>query len=313
MQGQYRTKYLITGGTGMLGKAFESLLPREDVFYASSLTDLRYEKQTNWLFQDSKPEYVIHLAAKVGGVSYNKSNIADFYIDNSAINTNVLNAAKNFGVKKVISLLSTCIYPENGPFPLKEENIHLGEPHPSNFGYAYAKRMLDVHSRVLREQHGCNFITAVPNNLMGEHDNFDLENGHVMAAIIRKIWEAKTLGKIPIFWGSGNPLREFTYTKDIARSLLFLLENYDGKDPVNIGNTSEVSIREIVQKVCSLYDYSGPVEWDSAKPEGIFRKPSCNQKFLDLGWEQEQWTPFDTALGNVCSWFSQNYPFIRGV
>jgi GDP-L-fucose synthase len=314
---KYEIEFLVTGGTGMLGKALQEILINREAKFIGSKYDLKTKCGPFGAFDvfgDYRPKYVIHLAAKVGGVKSNKDYVADFFTENNLINTNVLSAAKKFKVEKLVSILSTCIYPANGPFPLEEKNLHLGEPHFSNYGYAYAKRMLDVQSRAFREQYGCNFITAVPNNLIGEHDNFDLENGHVIAAIIRKIWEAKTLGIEPVFWGTGNPLREFTYTKDIAKSLLFLLDKYNEPDPINIGNDQEHSIVSVAKKVCDIFEYDfEKVVFDTNKPEGIFRKPSNNSKFLNLGWNKNDWTPLGTSLNNVCEWFKQNYPNVRGI
>jgi GDP-L-fucose synthase len=235
--------YIVTGGTGMVGSAFERLLPnanyptRQEL--KNMLDDTFYENQFNG-------KSIIHLAAKVGGVKANVEQVADFYVNNSTLNEKVLSAAHRGKANKVISLLSTCIYPDSSyvTYPLTEEQLHLGPPHYSNFGYAYSKRMVDVMSRAYRQQYNCNFITAIPNNLYGENDNFDLENGHVIPALIRKIWEAK-INNAPYVecWGDGTPLREFTYSTDIARIILFLLDVYDEPTPINIGNTEEYSIK----------------------------------------------------------------------
>ena len=163
----------------------------------------------------------------MGGLKANLNNLGSFYYENIIINSNVLEASRKFNVKKVVSLLSTCVYPDKITYPLTEEQIHNGKPHDSNYGYAYAKRMLDVQSQAYRDQYGCNFITAIPNNLFGENDNFDLENSHLIPAIIRKVHEAKMNNSDIILWGDGSPLREFTYSKDLAKIILFLLNNYD--------------------------------------------------------------------------------------
>jgi GDP-L-fucose synthase len=259
---------------------------------------------------------IIHLAARVGGIKANSDFVGDFYLDNMDINHNVLDQAKVDEVKKVVSLLSTCVYPDAAfvKYPLTEEQLHLGPPHPSNFGYAYAKRMVDVMSRAYRKQHGCNFITAIPNNLYGENDNFDLVNGHVIPALMRRIWEAK-LNDSPAVecWGNGSPLREFTYSGDVANILLFLLENYDDKSPINIGNVEECSIKEVVDLLCGYLEYDGKIVWDSSKPSGQYRKPSSNARLLELGWNREDYTPLKEGLKKVCEWFKMNYPSVRGV
>ena len=308
-------KVLVTGGTGMVGSGFKNLnnSSYDFVLVGSKDCDLTQEHSTHQLIKEISPDAIIHLAARVGGVKGNTDFVADFYRENIAINTNVLSSAANLGIKKVISLLSTCIYPDKVTYPLTEDQIHNGEPHPSNFGYAYAKRMLDIHSRALRQQYGCNFITAVPNNLYGPEDNFDLQNGHVIPAIIRKIWEAKNNLSDPIFWGDGRPLREFTFAPDVAKILIFLLENYDGSSPVNIGNLQEISIGKIVQKVAKQLDYVGPIYWDINKPSGQFKKPSSNEKLIKLGWKESHYVPFDEGIKRTCEWFVQNYPNVRGI
>ena len=264
------------------------------------------------MLDDLTPDAIIHLAAKVGGIKGNSDNISDFFHDNIMINTNVLQAAKNKKVKKVLSLLSTCVYPDKVTYPITENQIHNGEPHSSNFGYAYAKRMLEVQSRAIRSQYGLEYITAIPNNLYGLNDNFDLVNGHVIPAIIRKIYESKSSGIPPVFWGSGRPLREFTYSDDVAKALLSLIEKYSGSDPVNIGKTGEVSIRTVVREVCNILNYTGEVVWDEKKPEGQYRKPSSNDNFLKI-CPNFEYTSLNTGLRETCRWFVEEYPRVRGI
>ena len=295
----------------MVGRALRKVLP--SAIYLSSKDDLRNLQTVDRLMSHNKPEFIIHLAAKVGGVKANMDNMGDFYHDNILINTNILESAKNHGVKKVISLLSTCVYPDKVVYPLTEDQIHSGAPHQSNYAYAYAKRMLDVQSRAYRDQYGCNFITAVPNNLFGEHDNFDLENSHVIPAILRKIYEAKTNGEDAILWGDGSPLREFTYVKDLSKIILFLLERYEEPGPINVGNTNEFSIKEIANMVADIIGFEGDIAWDTSRPTGQYKKPSSNKKLLDLGWRSEQYTEFKQALKNTCRWFIINYPNVRGM
>jgi GDP-L-fucose synthase len=308
-------RILVTGSSGMVGSAFQNInLPRnyDFLFAGSKECDLRHRENTFDMFQGLQPDYVIHLAARVGGVKGNTDYVADFYSENVRMNTNVLDAAHLTGVKKVISLLSTCVYPDSAAYPLTENQIQNGEPHKSNFGYAYAKRMLDVQSRAYRQQHGCNFITAVPNNLYGENDNFHLTDGHVIPALIRKVFEAWVNADPSVtFWGTGSPLREFTYSKDIARILLFLLENYNDPNPINIGTTGEVSIREVAETIIGYIGFTGDVIWDTDMPTGQHRKPSSNKKLLDLGWND--YTDFNTGLMNSCEWFKENYPNVRGI
>jgi len=300
---------LVTGGAGMVGSAFKRVL-------STAHYPTRQEMDLLQSLDFSKIENIIHLAAKVGGIQANMSSMGDFYYENEKINQNVLQGAKNAGVKKVVSLLSTCVYPDASyvTYPLTEDQLHMGPPHSSNFGYAYAKRMVDVMSRAYRQQYGCNFITAIPNNLYGENDNFDLENSHVIPALMRKIWEAK-INKKPFVecWGDGSPLREFTYSEDIAHILLFLLKHYNEPKPINIGNTDEYSIKEVVEMLCKFLEYDGEIIWNTDKPAGQYRKPSSNQKLLDLGWNKNGYTPLAEGLKKTCKWFIIKYPDVRGV
>jgi len=306
-------KILITGGTGMVGTALRKTLPNM-VFHSSKDFDLRDPSEAKRMMDKHSPNAVIHLAAKVGGVKGNTDYVADYYSDNILINTNVLNASHLFGVKKAVSLLSTCIYPDKVRYPITEEQLHEGEPHFSNFGYAYSKRMIEIQSRAYRQQYGSNFICAVPNNLYGGHDNFDLNNSHVVPALVRKIWEAKLSNNSSVeVWGNGTPVREFTYSKDIAEILLFLLDNYDDKEPINIGNTEEHSIADVAKLICKQLDYSGEIVWNTDMPSGQHRKPSDNTKLIDLGWDKNRYTPLKEGLKNTCDWFIMNYPNVRGV
>jgi GDP-L-fucose synthase len=305
-------KLLITGGTGMIGHAIKEVAPNAMLF-SSKECDLKDPFSAGQIVHACKSDAIIHLAAKVGGIKANTDFMNDFYSDNIRINTNILDAAKQAGTKKVISLLSTCVYPDDATYPLTEDQIHNGRPNASNFGYAYAKRMLDVQSRALRKQHGCNFITAVPNNLFGPNDNYDLENSHVIPAIMRKMHEAKLSNENVVLWGDGSPLREFTYSKDLAEILLFLLEHYDEPEPINVGNTQEYSIKEIAEVVAEVVDFDGEIVWDTSKPMGQHRKPSDNSKLIELGWAREHYTDLRKALTETYKWVILNYPNLRGM
>ena len=198
---------LVTGGTGMLGHAI-SAIDDNIVTIGSADGDLRDYHHCLRVFHRYRPSRVIHLAAKVGGVKGNANHLGDYYRDNVLINTNVLECARLHGVEKLLSVMSTCVYPDAVTYPLTEPQIHAGLPHPSNYAYAYAKRMLDIQSRAYREQYGCNFITTIPNNMFGPNDNYDKENGHVIPSLIRKIHEAKLAADDKVtLWGDGTALR----------------------------------------------------------------------------------------------------------
>ena len=205
------------------------------------------------------------------------------------------------------------MYPDSTQLPLVESSLHQGSPHASNFGYAYAKRMLDVQSRAYRKQYGCNFVTAIPNNLFGEYDNFDLKNSHVIPAIIRKVYEANIKSSDILLWGDGSPLREFTYSRDLAAVLIFVLENYNDASPINVGNTDEYSIKSVALMITKIMEFNGNIEWNLEMPTGQYRKSSDNSKLLHLGWDPSLYTPTYNALEKTCKWFMGNYPNVRGI
>jgi len=305
-------KILVTGGSGMIGHALKEIIP-DATFIDSKMYDLRNQLDVNYLFMDESPDQIIHLAAKVGGVKANTENLGSFYYDNIMINTNVLEAARKYKAKKVLSFLSTCVYPDEVVYPLTEEQIHKGSPHLSNYAYAYAKRMLDIQSQAYRDQYGCNFVTVVPNNLFGEHDNFDLENSHLVPAIIRKVYDAKEGNKDVVLWGDGKALREFTYSKDLAKIVLLLLDKHEVREPINIGNTEEYSVKEVAEIIANIMEFDGNIIWDTTQAAGQHRKPSDNSNLIKLGWKASEFTPFAEALENICKWFIKNYPNVRGV
>lgn len=306
-----KEKILVTGGSGMIGSALREELPYA-IYVSSREYDLTDIEQCESMFEKHKPKYVFHLAARVGGVKANYDYLADFYDDNILINTNVLKCASKFNVQKLLSMLSTCVYPANTNYPLVEKNIHCGEPHWTNFAYAYAKRMLDVQSRSYRKQYGCNFITAVPNNMYGINDNFHLEDSHVIPAMIRKIHEAKLSNSNVNLWGDGTPIREFTYSRDIAKIIIFLMENYNGPDPINIGNTKSISILDLALTLKKIIGLKSDIIWDTTKLSGQHKKPSSNKKLLETGFDIETYTPIKEGLSETYEWFQNTYPNVRG-
>lgn len=304
---------MVTGGTGMVGKAIQKLRP--NWIYLSSKECNLYEKDAfQWQITRYNPTHVIHLAARVGGVKGNTEFVGDFCMDNQVINNNVLlPCVLEPRIKKVVSLLSTCVYPNKNyvKYPLTEDQLHNGPPHYSNFGYAYAKRMIEIQSRAYNVQYGKNkFSCAIPNNIYGNHDNFDLENGHVIPAIIRKVYEAKQTGSPPAFWGNGTALREFTHSSDIARALIYMIET-DAPNLMNIGTTEQLSIQSVVSGICDALEYTGTIEWDTSAPAGQYRKPSSNAKFLKEN-PSFTYTPFEEGIKEVCKWYKATYPNVRG-
>lgn len=311
-----KVRVLITGSQGMVGTELKKRFPNGKNILCPTQQELDltdYNKVEKY-FKEHEPEYIFHLAARVGGILANMNGLAEFYTDNILMNTNVLHCAYKYKAKKVVSLLSTCVYPDIVEYPLKEKDIHNGPPHESNFAYAYAKRMLDVQSRAYRKQYGCDFITAIPNNLYGSNDNFDLKDSHVIPAIMRKVYEAKTSITL---WGDGTPLREFTHVSDVADALLFLVEHYSGEGPINIGNTEEYSIGSVAEMIINIMEKKCAVIWDTQKPSGQYRKPSDNGRFIKLLKETGQGFAYcnlyDDGLVDTCKWFKENYPNVRGI
>ena len=305
---------LTTCVSRMLGTSLKEIYP-EAIYVSSSQYDLRSEEECNAMFKKYCPECVIHLAARVGGVKNNQEHLGEFFYDNIKMNTNVLEYSRRYNVKKVVSLMSSCIFPDIIEHPLTEDKIHLGEPHISNFGYAYAKRALDIQSRAYRKQYGCNFVTIVPNNLVGVNDNYDLNGSHVVPALIRKIYEAKKNNTKATIWGDGSAWREFTSSKDIAKIIKLILEKYDYEYPLNVGNTQSHSIRQVVNMICDILGFRKEnIIWDVSQPTGQYLKPSCNKKFLGLtGWKKTDYTPLKEVLEEVCEHFESNYPNLRGI
>ena len=306
-------KVLITGGQGMVGRAMQATAPTGvEATYASSPDgDLRDAASCRALFARIRPTHVAHLAARVGGVLENTRHIGEFFHDNVAINLNVLEAAREAGVTKLVSLLSSCVYPDGIALPLREADLHAGEPHASNFGYAYAKRMLEVQSRAYSRQFGVKFICLIPNNLYGPHDNFDLESSHVIPAMIRKIHAARTAREQAVLWGDGSPLREFTFSNDLGDVLWWALRDYDGP-PINVGTSDEVSIRHAAETICGALDYDpANLVWDRERPNGQHRKPTDTKRFAEL--YRRPLTSFDAGIGKTVAWYLQQFPSVRGV
>ncbi len=304
-------RILITGGTGMVGSAFENIeTEHELILYGSATYNLLDQQDVCDMIYRARPDAIIHLAARVGGVKGNSDFVADFFYENTIMNTNLLETARLYKVPKVLSLLSTCVYPEDPIYPLTEDQIHSGEPHQSAFGYAYAKRMLEVHSRAIRQQYGLKYITAIPNNIYGQNDNFSLETGHVVPAMIRKLHDAKLNGQKVKHWGTGTPKREFTYSKDIARALLLLVEHYEGVEPINIGSPFEISIFNLAGLISEIIGYDGDELWDASMPEGQHEKPSSNKRFMNI-FPNFEYTPFATGLKETIDWYVKNYPNVR--
>ncbi|KAH9962135.1 hypothetical protein BC827DRAFT_1199182 [Russula dissimulans] len=313
---------LVTGGTGLVGYAIQHVIETEPVgsrfgphegeqwvFIGSKDADLRDLAQTKRLFDKYKPTHVIHLAALVGGLYRNMRYKLSFLRDNMLINDNVLQCAHETGVTKVISCLSTCIFPDKVTYPLDESKIHLGPPHESNYGYAHAKRMVDIANRAYHDEHGRNFTSAIPTNVFGPNDNFDLEDSHVIPALIHKCLLAKRNNTPFIVFGSGKPLRQFVYSYDLAKLFIWQLREYDEIDPVilSVGEDEEVSIKQVADAIVAAVGFEGEYKFDPSRADGQFRKPASNQKLLSLLGGKFPFTPFEEALRDTVQWIVEHY------
>ena len=296
---------MVTGGTGLVGSAIDA-----DMKLSTKDVDLRDWKETFSLFDFLKPKNVIHCAARVGGLGGNMNYKGEFYYDNIMINTNVLEASRRVDVEKVVSFLSTCVFPDDVEYPLTEKKIHLGEPHSSNYPYAYAKRMLDIQSRAYREQYGVNYISVIPTNIYGPNDNFDLRNGHVIPSLIHKCYLAKENNTDFVVWGSGKPLREFIYSEDVARLTEWALENYDEEEPIIFSTSDEISVGNVAEMIVYYIGFKGKLVFDDEKPDGQFRKPSDNSKLLSY-LPDFKFTPMEEGIEKSVNWFVENYEEAR--
>uniref|UniRef100_A0A146L414 GDP-L-fucose synthase n=1 Tax=Lygus hesperus TaxID=30085 RepID=A0A146L414_LYGHE len=310
---------LVTGGTGLVGSAIKEVVKTEKrpnetwVFVGSKEADLCDLNQTKALFSKYKPTHVIHLAAMVGGLFYNMSHNLDFFRKNMQINDNVLSVSHEMGVKKVLSCLSTCIFPDKTSYPIDESMVHNGPPHPSNFGYSYAKRMLDVLNRGYFEQHGKMFTSFVPCNVFGPHDNFSEEHSHVIPGLIRKMHKAKSEGSSTFtVLGTGKPLRQFIYSLDLARLVLIVLREYNSVDPIilSVDEESEISIADTAKSIASAFGFQGEIVFDSSKADGQHKKTASNGKLRQMA-PDFKFTNFDVAVKDTVDWFLQNQSIAR--
>jgi GDP-L-fucose synthase len=283
------SKIYVAGHRGMVGSAIVRKLQAEGynnlILKTSSELDLRNQAAVEKFFETEKPEYVFLAAAKVGGIMANNTYRADFLYENLMIQSNVIHQSYVHKVKKLLFLGSSCIYPKNAPQPLKEEYLLSEYLEETNEPYAIAKIAGIKLCENYRRQYGCDFISAMPTNLYGPNDNYDLNNSHVIPALIRKFHEAK-LNNSPTVevWGSGDPLREFLHVDDLAEACLFLMDNYSEQQFLNVGSGEEVTIKKLAQLVGEIVDFDGEIIFDKSKPDGTFRKLMDSSELTNLGW-----------------------------
>lgn len=299
---------VVTGGAGFLGTSVVKQVadrgrcavhvPRKSEY------DLRDRMAIRDYLSTTRPDYLIHLAANVGGIGANRANPGSFFYDNAVMGIQLLEEARRCNVKKTLVVGTICSYPNHTPLPFSESDLWNGYPEPTNAPYGLAKRMLLVQAQAYREQYGTNIIYLMPTNLYGPRDNFNPDSSHVIPALIRRFTEAKDAGADSVaVWGTGKPTREFLYVDDAAEGILLAMERYDEPEPVNLGSGREISIRELAVKIKALVGFEGTIQWDDTKPDGQARR------MLDVSLAREKFgftarTSFDAGLRSTIQWFN---------
>ncbi|MDM0946451.1 GDP-L-fucose synthase [Clostridium perfringens] len=304
------SKIYVAGHRGLVGSAIVRNLQEKGfnniICRTHKELDLTNQNEVRKFFEEERPEYVFLAAAKVGGIHANNTYPADFIYENLMIQNNVIKAAHDFEVKKLLFLGSTCIYPKMAPQPIKEDYLLTGSLEETNEAYAVAKIAGLEMCKFFKRQYGDNFISCMPTNLYGPNDNFDLKNSHVLPALIRKFHEAKVNNsEVVEVWGTGKPLREFLYVDDMADACVFLMENYDGEQHVNIGTGVEVSIRELAETVKEVVGFEGELVFNTDMPDGTPRKLTTVDKLNGLGWKHK--IDLNNGIRMAYEWFLENY------
>jgi GDP-L-fucose synthase len=310
-----QSKIYVAGSRGLVGSALVRTLQAQGytnlLLRSSRELDLRNQAAVDEFFANEKPDYVFLAAARVGGIQANNTYRAEFLYDNLMIEANIIHSAYRHGAQKLLFLGSSCIYPKLCPQPMKEEHLLTGFLEQTNEPYAIAKiaglKLCENYCR----QYGVNFISAMPTNLYGLNDNFDLANSHVLPALMRKFHEAKVNGDPTVtVWGTGTPLREFLYVDDLADALVFLMNTYNDVDFVNVGTGQEVSIRELALTMKAVVGYDGELVFDTTKPDGTPRKLLDVSRLNAAGWQAK--TDLKSGIEQTYGWFLQNYDSLRG-
>lgn len=303
-------KILITGAKGFLGSfltpKIEDKYGQNNTFiFGSSEYDLRDKGQINSLFEDVKPDKVVHLAAVVGGIGANRKNPGKFFYENMLMGLNLVEACREHQVKKVVNIGTVCSYPKILPVPFKEQDFWNGYPEETNAPYGIAKKAIIVMLKSYYEQYGLNSTTLLPCNLYGPRDNFDLESSHVIPAMIRKINDCKTSGEKVTFWGDGNPTREFLYVDDAADAIMAALEKDTGPDPINIGSGIEIKMWTLAMHLKDLMEYNDDIIWNTDMPNGQPRRWLDTSKSEILEWKPK--TNLAQGLTETIKWYKNNY------
>lgn len=306
-------KVLVTGGTGLIGSAVRSVTRSDErwVFVGRQDADLLSFHETSDMFKRIRPTHVLHLAARVGGLFTNMKNNLAFYRDNLIIQDNVNRCCLLYGVSKVVSCLSSCVFPDDVTYPITEDDLHKGPPHQSNFGYAYAKRMVDIQNQLYNaSQSSCLFTAVIPTNVYGKRDNFRLEDAHVIPALIAKCDLAKQTGSDFVVSGSGRPLRQFVYADDLARLMVWVVQSYNLPTPIILADTKEYSIAEIAYRVAESMQFTGRVTFDTEQADGQLRKTVSTDR-LKRYLPYFVYTDLQSGLKQTVEWYLTTSDIIR--
>jgi GDP-L-fucose synthase len=298
----------VSGHDGMVGSHLIEQL--ESLGYTNIITkpfselDLRNQAEVNKFIRSHKPDYVFHLAAKVGGILANMEYPAEFMYDNLMMAGNIIEASRLNGVKKLLFMGSSCIYPKLTEQPMKESSLLTGSLEPTNEGYSLSKiaglKLIEYYNK----QYGLNYISVMPPNLYGLNDSFDPKHSHVISALIRKFHEAKQNDSAKVvLWGSGMARREFMFTNDVVDGLIFLMQNFHGNSHINLGTSTDISILELADLIRNIVGFNGSIEWDQSKPDGMPKKLMDSSKVLELGWKPK--TSLETGITKTYNWYKE--------
>jgi len=305
---KHDSKILVAGAYGMVGRAIVRNLEKNGYTNIIKGTrddvDFTDQDETERYLCSEEPEYVFLAAARVGGIMANKNYKADFLTENLQIQTNIIQSSYNFGVKKLLFLGSSCIYPKFATQPITEDQLMTGPLEPTNDGYALAKIAGIKMCQAYTEQYGFNAISLMPTNLYGPNDNFNPETSHVLPGFITKFHKAKESGEIPLMWGDGSPFREFLHVDDLADACLFLMENYDRPEIINVGTGKDITIKELAKTIAKVVGYEGDIAWDTTKPNGTPRKLLNVDKLYNLGWKHS--IELEEGLEKTYNWYLEN-------
>lgn len=309
-------KIIVTGGSGLVGRGIESVSKEysdiDFIFLSSKDCNLLKEEETYQFLKKHKPDVIIHLAATVGGLFKNMNEKVSMFEENMIMNMNILRSAHQCNIQRVISCLSTCIFPDITTYPINETMLHKGPPHPSNDAYAYAKRMLEIQSKAYQKKFGRDYICVIPTNIYGPYDNFHLEDGHVIPSLIHQCFLSKKEGRPFVIKGSGKPLRQFIYSEDLGKLILWVTLHYQEKESIilSVGEKDEVSIKEVGKCIAKEFEMEDKIVFDTSFSDGQYKKTADNGKLISY-LPHFEFTKINNGLKKTIDWFKENYPNVR--